>query len=35
MTVVVVAPASAVKEALGRLGEVEVVAMPGKREGGK
>lgn len=33
MTVVIVAPASEVKEQLQRLGEVQVVPMPAKREG--
>jgi predicted Zn-dependent peptidase len=33
MTIVVVAPASDVKDQLQRLGEVQVVPMPAKREG--
>jgi zinc protease len=35
MVIVVVAPADAVKDQLKRLGEVEVVPMPAKREGAK
>jgi zinc protease len=35
MVIVVVAPAEAVKDQLKRLGEVEVVPMPAKREGAK
>ena len=35
MVIVVVAPAEAVKDQLQRLGEVEVVPMPAKREGAK
>jgi zinc protease len=35
MTIVVVAPAEQVKEQLKRLGEVEVIPMPAKREGGQ
>jgi len=35
MVVIVVAPAEAVKEQLEKLGDVEVVPMPAKREGAK
>jgi len=34
MAIVVVAPAAEVKDQLQRLGEVQVVPMPAKREGG-